>query len=60
MGQMARKLLLPGLLLTAMVGLGGCGVVALPFRATGAVVKAVPVVGGVAAAPLDATGDVID
>lgn len=41
-------------------GLGGCGVVALPFRATGAVVKAVPVVGGVAAAPFDAAGDVID
>ncbi|MGI4953176.1 MAG: DUF6726 family protein [Janthinobacterium lividum] len=40
--------------------LGGCGLVALPFRATGAVVKVVPVVGGVAAAPFDATGDVID
>ena len=48
------------LALAAVLVLPGCGVVALPFRAAGAVVKAVPVVGGVAAAPLDVTGDVID
>lgn len=40
--------------------LGGCGVVALPFRATSAVVKVVPVVGDVVAAPLDVTADAID
>jgi hypothetical protein len=48
------------LLLTAALGLSGCGVVAAPFRVTGAVVKAVPVVGHPIAAPLDATGDAID
>ncbi|KGM32204.1 DUF6726 family protein [Inquilinus limosus] len=48
------------LVLAAAVTLAGCGVVAAPFRVTGAVVKAVPVVGHPVAAPLDATGDAID
>ncbi|MDR6287730.1 hypothetical protein E9232_000229 [Inquilinus ginsengisoli] len=48
------------LLLVAAFGLSGCGVVAAPFRVTGAVVKAVPIVGHPVAAPLDATGDAID
>ncbi|MBP0496481.1 phosphoribosylglycinamide formyltransferase [Roseomonas sp. SG15] len=48
------------LLATVAVGLGGCGVVALPFRATSAVVKIVPVAGDVVAAPLDVTADVVD
>lgn len=48
------------LILAAAAGLGGCGLVALPVRATSAVAKVVPVAGHVAAAPLDATADVID
>ena len=48
------------LLLVIGAGLGGCGVVALPFRATSAVVKVVPVAGDVVAAPLDASAAVID
>ncbi|MGI4809008.1 MAG: DUF6726 family protein [Janthinobacterium lividum] len=48
------------LLLALSAGLGGCGVVALPFRATSAVVKVVPVAGDVVAAPLDASAAVID
>ena len=44
----------------AATALSGCGVVALPFRATSAVVKVVPVAGDVVAAPLDVTADVID
>lgn len=47
-------------LVTAAFVLSGCGVVALPFRATSAVVKIVPVAGDVVAAPLDVTADVID
>jgi hypothetical protein len=59
-------MMLPGplarlaLLATVAVGLAGCGVVALPFRATSAVVKIVPVAGDVVAAPLDVTAGVID
>jgi len=50
-----------GALLLAIAGsLGGCGLVALPFRATSAVVKVVPVAGDVVAAPFDATAEVID
>jgi len=48
------------LILAAAASLAGCGVVALPFRATSAVVKVVPVAGDVVAAPLDVTADVID
>ncbi len=58
---MTRTRLLPAaLLLAATALLGGCGVVALPFRATSAVVKVVPVAGDVVAAPFDATAEVID
>ncbi len=48
------------LMLAMSASLAGCGVVALPFRATSAVVKVVPVVGDVVAAPLDVTADTID
>jgi hypothetical protein len=48
------------LILAAAASLAGCGVVALPFRATSAVVKTVPVAGHVVAAPLDVTAKVID
>ncbi|MGO1077393.1 DUF6726 family protein [Inquilinus sp. CA228] len=48
------------LILAAAAGLAGCGLVALPFRTTSAVVKVVPVAGHVAAAPLDVTADAID
>ena len=44
----------------ACVGLSGCGAVALPFRVTADVARVVPVLGDVAAAPLDAVGDAID
>lgn len=47
-------------IVAAAAALSGCGVVALPFRATSAVVKVVPVAGDVVAAPLDVTADVID
>jgi hypothetical protein len=55
-----HRLLRGALLLAVATGLSGCGVVALPFRATSAVVQVVPVAGGIVAAPLDATADVID
>jgi hypothetical protein len=42
------------------LGLGGCGVAAAPCRITSGAIKAVPVVGHVAAAPTDACADVID
>jgi len=48
------------LILTMAASLTGCGLVALPFRATSAVVKTVPVAGHVVAAPLDAAAGVID
>lgn len=48
------------LILTATLGVAGCGVVAAPVRVTSAVVKVVPVAGDVVAAPLDVTADVID
>jgi len=44
----------------ALLALGGCGVVAAPCRISSGVIKAVPVVGHVAAAPTDACADVID
>jgi hypothetical protein len=53
------KSALPLLFLVAL-SLGGCGVVAAPCRVTSGVVKAVPLVGHVAAAPTDACADVID
>jgi hypothetical protein len=48
------------LILASAAALSGCGLVALPFRTTSAVVKVVPVAGHVAAAPLDVTADAID
>jgi len=48
------------LILAAAASLAGCGLVALPFRTTSAVVKVVPMAGHVAAAPLDVTADAID
>jgi hypothetical protein len=42
------------------LGAGGCGVVAAPCRVSSSVLKAVPVVGHVAAAPTDACADAID
>ena len=47
-------------LLIAGLGLSGCGLVALPFRVTGDVLKVVPVAGDIAAVPFDAVGDAID
>ncbi len=38
----------------------GCGLAAAPCRVTSAVIKIVPVVGGVAAAPTDACAEIID
>ncbi len=48
------------MLLALATVLSGCGVVALPVRATSAVVKVVPVAGDVVAYPLDKTADAID
>lgn len=48
------------LILAMATSLAGCGLVALPVRTASALVKTVPVAGDVAAAPLDATADVID
>ena len=47
-------------LLLLCLSLGGCGVVAAPCRVTSGVLKAVPLVGHVAAAPTDACANVID
>lgn len=44
----------------ALLCLGGCGLVALPFRVTGDVVRVVPVVGEPIGAPIHAVGDAID
>lgn len=48
------------LLLFLCLGVSGCGVVAAPCRITSGAIKAVPLVGHVAAAPTDACADVID
>ncbi|HWE72554.1 MAG TPA: DUF6726 family protein [Stellaceae bacterium] len=47
-------------LLLVAFALNGCGVVAAPCRVGSAGLKAVPLVGHVAAAPTDACADVID
>jgi len=47
-------------MLLMAAALSGCGVVAAPCRVGSAVIKAVPLVGHVAAAPTDACADVID
>jgi hypothetical protein len=46
--------------LLAITLLSGCGAVAAPCRVGSAVLKIVPLVGHVAAAPTDACADVID
>lgn len=48
------------MLLLVGVSLGGCALVALPFRVTGDVVGVVPVVGKPVGAPIRAAGDAID
>ena len=48
------------LFLAAALVLSGCGLVALPFRATGDVIEVVPVVGKPIGAPVHAVGDAID
>lgn len=48
------------LLLTGLVGLSGCGVLAAPCRLASTVIKMVPVVGHAAALPTDACAAVID
>ena len=45
---------------SASLALAGCGVVAAPCRIASAGLKAVPVVGHVAAAPTDVCAEVID
>ena len=47
-------------LFAALLSLGGCGLVALPFRAAGDVIQVVPVIGKPIAAPIHAVGDAID
>ena len=42
------------------LSLAGCGVVALPFRVTGDVIQAVPVIGKPIGKPIHAVGDIID
>ena len=42
------------------LALSGCGVLAAPCRISSGAIKAVPLVGHVAAAPTDACADVID
>ena len=48
------------LCLVAVAFLGGCGVVAFPFRVTGDAVQAVPVVGKPIGKPIHAVGYAID
>ncbi|HEY3918849.1 MAG TPA: DUF6726 family protein [Stellaceae bacterium] len=47
-------------LLLVALALAGCGVAAAPCRISSGAIKAVPLVGHVAAAPTDACADVID
>jgi len=49
-----------GLLLAMTAALGGCGLFAAPCRVSSGVIKAVPLVGDVAATPTDACANVID
>lgn len=53
-----KKSIIVLLAITAM--LSGCGLMAAPCRVTSAVIKVVPVVGGVAALPTDACAEIID
>jgi hypothetical protein len=47
-------------LLVSLFALSGCSILAAPCRITSAAVGAVPVVGGAAATPTNACGNVID
>ena len=47
-------------LFAALLSLGGCGLVALPFRVAGDVIQVVPVIGKPIGAPIHAVGDAID
>ena len=47
-------------LVLVALALSGCGVIAAPCRVGSAGLKAVPLVGHIAAAPTDACADVID
>lgn len=58
--ELNRRIVSAIVIIAAAGSLTGCGVVALPFRATSAVVKVVPIAGDVVAAPLDVTADTID
>jgi Family of unknown function (DUF6726) len=49
-----------GIVLLVVLALGGCGIAAAPCRVGSAGLKALPLVGHVAAAPTDACADVID
>lgn len=48
------------IMLLSLLILSDCGLAAAPCRVTSAVLKIVPVVGHVAAAPTDACADIID
>jgi hypothetical protein len=48
------------LCLIVLALLGGCGVVAFPFRVTGDAVEAVPVIGKPIGKPIHGVGDAID
>jgi hypothetical protein len=56
-GDEAMRLML---ILLACAGLSGCAAAALPFRTAADAARLVPIVGDVAAVPLDAVGEVID
>lgn len=48
------------LIIALVLPQAACAVAALPFRVAADVADVVPVVGGIVAAPLEATADVID
>lgn len=48
------------ILFAALLSLGGCGLIAFPFRAAGDVIEIVPVIGKPIGAPIHAIGNVID
>jgi hypothetical protein len=54
-----KSLIYIGLALLTL-NLSGCGLMAAPCRITSAVLKTIPVVGGIAAAPTDACAEIID
>ena len=58
--MVSRSLFRICLVLLLPLAVSGCGVLAAPCRLGSAVIKMVPVVGGVAALPTDACAAVID